>query len=115
MTAQCPPCNEVVQLAHLAVLRALELVGRRMIPRSEKRTAPTVPAYEMHTELVAEADELDRLMRGAWDMLTVAAPGRPDLVEALDAYTRTTVYKGHHHTLEAMHEHLVSAGVVEGG
>lgn len=111
----CPPCDEVVPLAHLAVLRALELVGRRMIPRSEKRNAPDVPAYEMHTELVAEAAELDKLMRGAWDMLAVAMPDRPDLVAALDAYTRTTVFEGRPHTLAAMRDHLETARVIEGG
>lgn len=110
----CPPCEGILQAAHLAVLRALELAGRRMVPRSEKRHAPEVPVHERHTCLVIELNELDRLVSGAWDMLTVAMPERPGLVDALDAYTRELLYEGRRHTLIELRARLAAAGLAEG-
>lgn len=110
----CPPCDEVLQAAHVAVLRALELVGRRLVPRSHKRDAPDVPPWEMHTRLAVEAAELDRLMAGAWRVLEAAMPDRADLVAALDAYTRETAYTGERHTLERLAAHLGALGLVGG-
>lgn len=112
----CPPCDEVLAAAHLAVLRALELVGRRMVPRSAKNTAPEVAVWARHTVLAVDGPaELDRLMAGAWQMLEVAMPDRPDLVTALDAYTREAVYEGTAHTVDALAAHLTRAGVIGGG
>lgn len=110
----CPPCEELLNTANLAVLRALELAGRRMVPRSEKRFAPDVPVYERHTALVVELADLDRLISGAWDMLTVAMPDRPSLVDVLDAYTREALYAGRRHTLADLRDRLAAAGLAEG-
>lgn len=78
----------------VAVLRALELAGKRMrgsAPRNIRSGLLAVPQYELHcNDLVsaASAHSLDALLEDAWTPLRFALPDRPELVADLDDYVR---------------------------
>lgn len=111
----CAPCEDVLQAANVAVFRALELAGKRMVPRQDKATCPPVAVYERHTVLAVELVDLERLMAGAWEILAMAMPARHDLIASLDAYVREALYQGTPHTLDALRAHLSRGGLLEGG
>lgn len=92
----CPdPVDCLYSTCEVAVLRALELAGKRMrgsSPRNERSGLMTIPAHELHTNAIVASQlpkhTLDTLMDGAWASLAIALPGRDALVADLDAYAR---------------------------
>lgn len=56
--------------ANAAVLRALELAGKRLLGPAERGRYTTVPAYELHTKIkVKGVDHAQKILVGAWDHL----------------------------------------------
>lgn len=80
-------------VSELAVLRALERAGRRLLGRPDRARLKDVPPWELHACLPVNPENVDRLMASAWDLPRVI--GLPDeLISALDSYTRTLLITG---------------------
>lgn len=81
----------------MAVMRALELAGKRLLTPPVRGQYRNVPPWALHTHLRVDGHDLDRLMTGAWD--TVRELGAPaHVIDALDNYTRDLLYTGNPHT-----------------
>ncbi|MGW0681807.1 hypothetical protein ACWD2L_00395 [Streptomyces sp. NPDC002754] len=81
----------------MAVMRALELAGKRLLTAPVRGQCRNVKPWALHTQLRADVKDLDRIMSGAWD--TVRELGAPDQVVAtLDTYTRGLIATGTPHT-----------------
>jgi hypothetical protein len=81
----------------MAVMRALELAGKRLLTAPVRGQCRNVKPWALHTQLRADVKDLDRLMSGAWD--TIRELGAPDaVVAALDTYTRGLLATGAPHT-----------------
>ncbi len=64
----------VFVVANAAVLRAMELVGKRLLSRQNRATFATVPQHDLHTCIAVNGnDHAQRLLTGAWDHLHVLA------------------------------------------
>jgi hypothetical protein len=89
-----------VDHCELAVLRALELAGKRMLNPTLRGRHRGVAPWDLHTKIRASVADLDRLMDGAWDPLA-ALDAPPPLIAALDTYTRGLLTTGvaHHNRL----------------
>lgn len=98
----CPdPVDCLYATCEVAVLRALDLAGKRLRGSSPRnmRTANgwmTIPSHELHANsaLVASAGtkwSTDELLEGAWTPLEIALPGRAALVKDLDDYARLLI------------------------
>lgn len=85
------------QTCELAVLRALDLAGKRMrgsSPANLRGGLREVPTHELHANsMVASAHRMtaDELMKDAWSPLTIALPDREALVADLDGYVRLLI------------------------
>lgn len=62
----------VFVVANAAVLRAMDLVGKRLLNRHERGAWPGVPSHELHTRIRTNKD-VDQLLAGAWGHLSVLA------------------------------------------
>src|SRR5262245_8114530 len=71
----------VFVVANAAVLRAMELVGKRLLNRQNRNAFPTVAQHDLHTCISVDSTEhARRLLTGAWDHLhTLAAQVDPNL------------------------------------
>lgn len=95
----CPDNVECLySTCEYAVLRALELAGKRMrgsSPRNERSGLLTIPAHELHANVIVASQlpthGLDKLMEGAWTGLHIALPFREALVADLDGYVRSLI------------------------
>lgn len=94
----CPdPVDCLYSTCEVAVLRALELAGKKMrgsSPRNIRAGLLEVPGHELHcNSLVASANthSTDALMEGAWSPLAIALPMREALVADLDDYVRLLI------------------------
>lgn len=94
----CPdPVECLYSTCEVAVLRALELAGKRMrgsSPRNVRSGLLAVPAHELHCNSVvasASTHTTDSLMEGAWAPLAIALPFRDALVADLDDYVRLLI------------------------
>lgn len=94
----CPdPVDCLYGTCELAVLRALELAGKKMrgsSPRNIRAGLLEVPGHELHcNSLVASANthSTDALMEGAWAPLATVMPMRDALVADLDDYVRLLI------------------------
>ena len=72
----------VFVVANAAVVRAMELVGKRLLDRHQRGSWPGVPAHDLHTRIKAGPDR-EKLFNGAWDHLAV-------LTEHLDQNINTS-------------------------
>jgi hypothetical protein len=64
----------VFVVANAAVVRAMELVGKRLLDRHQRGNWPGVPAHDLHTRIpVKDVDQSQKLLNGAWDHLSVLA------------------------------------------
>ncbi|MBT2226270.1 hypothetical protein [Nonomuraea sp. NEAU-A123] len=82
---------ELAYVAELAVQRALELAGKRLLTRHYRATRPDLnhtPATTLHVHIPAAEHELDRLLAGAWDPVLAVVPNARALVDRLDEYVR---------------------------
>lgn len=83
--------GELAYVAELAVQRALELAGKRLLTRHWRASKPDLnhaPATTLHVHIPAAEHDLDRLLAGAWDPLLAVVPGADELVGRLDEYVR---------------------------
>lgn len=63
----------VFVVANAAVVRAMELVGKRLLDRHQRGNWPGVPPHDLHTRIVSGKADSQKLLHGAWDHLSVLA------------------------------------------
>ncbi|MDH6279521.1 hypothetical protein [Prescottella agglutinans] len=83
----------------IAVLRALEVAGKKSLGRNQRGIYTGVPAHMLHTRrrIASSHAECDRLLAGAWEHLTIVLPGQPKLYTAVDWYVRELIVKSQAH------------------
>jgi hypothetical protein len=119
-------CREILYAAHVGVLRALEVAGKRLITkdRHHRGRYQDVPPHLRHVRKHAPGvpdnipigvpvrdEDLDRLLRGVWDLLAEAIPGRPDVVTVADTYVRQLLVTGEPHQLRYLEWAFDRAGL----
>lgn len=109
MTAPTVDCTLACEMA---VLRALEVAGKKSLKRWARGQVPDVPAHLLHTRLriASTHDECDKLLVGAWGHLTMVIPEEPRLLLAVDWYVRELIVKRQPHTREHLDQVLAVAG-----
>lgn len=104
----------------MAVLRALELVGKRVARDGRSRYGALIksgkPWHEAHCVWRAEPGQVEAALAGAWSVLPRMAAEHgccalvePDLYRLLDAYVRELVFAQKPHTFEALERVLTEA------
>lgn len=92
--------RSLIAACDVLVLRALELIGKRVVrvERSRYARLGDRPFYEAHTIWQPDATQLDKALESAWDLVphVVRVHGKPDvsLTEirlVLDRYVRELV------------------------
>lgn len=102
--------------ANAAVIRALELAGKRMLTPAIRGSFNTEPPVTLHTKVrVMGGDYADKLLAGAWDYLDGQFEGtgvRPDDVRpVLDAYTKGLLLRSIKHDRSLLSAMLIEAGI----
>lgn len=98
----------------VAVYRALELAGKRLLTRDLRATYQHVRPTELHTHVTVAERDLDRLLAGAWDYLPDSLPEYPDLAASADQYVRALLLTGEPHSRRSMAGFLGQLGVLCG-
>jgi hypothetical protein len=104
----------------MAVMRALELIGKRVARDGRSRFGAMQRSgrgwHEAHTIWRPEPAHVDAALGGAWAVLPrlVAEHGccaivEPDLNALLDAYVREVVFSGRPHEFEDLRRRLADA------
>lgn len=106
----CPdPVDCLYATCELAVLRALEVAGKRMrgsSARNERSGLLEIPSHELHTNAVVAAQlsrhGMDALLEDAWAQLQLALGTRnpAGLISDLDGYVRLLIERREPHTPE---------------
>lgn len=78
----------------VAVMRALEVAGKRLLDRTHRYRYQNTPAWLLHTRVPVASTDMDRIMQGAWSVVESAAPELVPLVPAMDEYVRTLLEHG---------------------
>ncbi|MFB7672723.1 hypothetical protein ACFC26_15065 [Kitasatospora purpeofusca] len=91
------PTAAVVAVSEMAVVRALELVGNRLMgrhSRSDRGALQRMPSWDRHSFFRVPEEEADRLLAGVWE--APAQRGVPEeLLRVLDRYVRLLLASGH--------------------
>ncbi|MFI6290103.1 hypothetical protein ACIBEJ_00875 [Nonomuraea sp. NPDC050790] len=90
-----PAC--VALAADVAVMRALEVAGKRLLTRARRSQYQHLPAWRLYTEIPAREEDLDRLLADAWTCLRQVLPNRVDLIHLVDEYVRDLLRTGQLH------------------
>lgn len=109
----------IVVMANAAVLRTLEVAGKKLLDRETRNRFTDVPAYELHTRIkVRDRAHVNRLLLNAWDhldaMVAFVAPtfDTTPLKKSLEQYCIWRLLNGQHHDPQHLLEHLRTDGVV---
>ncbi|SNS58859.1 hypothetical protein [Rhodococcoides kyotonense] len=91
----------------MAVLRALEMAGKRcrgVSRERRKQLISQVPDYLLYMQLHYSdiSADADRILDGAWAHLRLVLPGRTDLYQACDRYVRDLLARRTPHTKAAL-------------
>lgn len=108
--APCPPCEALLSAANLAVLRALEFAGKRLITRATRGEMLPKPEWTRHTYITVSPSDLDRLLDGVWTLLDEAIPDEIGLSDVLDRYVRELLLAGQEHDRRYLQVALAQAG-----
>ncbi|WP_433379129.1 hypothetical protein [Streptosporangium sp. CA-115845] len=100
----------VALAANVAVMRALEVAGKRLLTRDRRSQYQHLPAWKLHTEIPAREDDLDRLLADAWTCLQQVLPHRGDLIGVVDEYVRDLLRSGLPHETRWLMRALMSIG-----
>ncbi|ORL34977.1 hypothetical protein [Prescottella equi] len=84
----------------VAVLRALEVAGKKSLGRHDRGAYAGVPAYMLHTRrrIATSHPDCDRYLAGAWEHLAIVIPDQPKVYQAVDWYVRELIVKSQPHT-----------------
>lgn len=108
----------LIASADLAVRRALELAGGRLMDRTHR--FPDTPKHELHTKIrVVDHDHAQRVLGGAWTHIPALSEVLGDvdpkrLTETLDSYTSAVLVSGRAHNPDDLLNTLRRQGLVDG-
>jgi hypothetical protein len=108
-----------LQAVELAVLRALEIAGKRMLSKAGRtvRGEVTCEPWRIHTQLPTTLDvgdpSMDRLLEGAYTALDEVMPERPMVRRAVDSYVRQLIAAQRDHSPSALVAALSQAGCLD--
>lgn len=80
------PTSWEIAAVEFAALRALELVGKRLLTRPLRGELRDLPTWEIHTR-VSTANP-DKVLNGAYDLLRTCLPGHDEVYMVIDSYVR---------------------------
>ncbi|RKT02907.1 hypothetical protein BX286_0820 [Streptomyces sp. 3211.6] len=110
------PTAAVVAVSEMAVVRALELAGNRLMGRNgrgDRGTLQRMAPWDRHSFFRVTREEADKVLAGVWE--APAARGVPEeLLRVLDTYVRLLLASGHSlhrsdlvQTLSRMHQQVL--------
>mgnify|MGYP003575147631 CR=1 FL=1 len=109
-------------VANAAVLRALELAGKRLLAPTTRGQFPETPPYLLHTKIkVTDVPHAQRLLTGAWDHLNVLTENLAMSVDTgalknvLEGYCTIVLAGGLEHDANMLGEALRSRGFLDAG
>lgn len=118
-SATVPELVSTFVVANAAVLRALELAGKRMLDARSRNQFPDTPPYELHTRIPARgAAQVPRLLHGAWDNLSMLSDPFNLSVDigafrnVLDGYCTELILSGRPHQIQLLKERLEDRGLL---
>lgn len=95
---QCCGVDPLAVACEAQVVRALEVLGKRIVRRQSSRWVELggLPWHEVHTRWAPDARDLDSTLESAWDLIPDLCrrwehPNPQRVVERLDWYTRRIV------------------------
>jgi hypothetical protein len=102
-------------VANAAVVRALEVAGKRLLDRHQRGNWPGVAPHDLHTRIrVNGTDHAERLLNGAWDHLAVLADHlgiqTGNLQETLNQYCYSLMCQSEPHQSKTLVQVLRSKG-----
>jgi len=102
--------------ANSAVIRALELAGKRMLTPAIRKSFGQEPPVTLHTKVrVLGSDYAESLLAGAWDYLPAQMEGtrvRADVVRpVLDTYVKGLLLRSIEHNRSLLSAMLMQAGI----
>jgi len=111
--------DEVSLAADVAVWRALEVAGKRLLTRDRRSRYQHIPPWLLHTQIRVDDSDLDRLLTGAWTCLRQALTAPmcgptvdPDrLIATADEYVRALLRSGVPHEVHWLVQALHTGGV----
>lgn len=117
VTASSAVALAVASGANLAVLRALELAGGRLLTRSQR--FPETPKTEIHTRVSVEEGQTQVLLAGAWTFVpqwvdSIGGVDADDMVQALDDYTTDLLVCSRPHHPDNLLDNLRRRGLIDG-
>lgn len=118
--ATVPSAVTTFVLANSAVLRALEVAGKRLLdPTSRGQHRDTAP-HELHTVIpVGTVDRAERVLAGAWDQLSVLTDGMDLSVDTgalrnvLDSYCIKLLVAGVPHSVQNLGLEMRERGLLD--
>lgn len=112
-SAAAPPAPAVDRACfaacNVAVMRALENAGKKLLTRGKWGELGDVPAWELHARIPSSPEQHQYLMAGAWSTFEAGAPEYRDLVPVLDDYVRGLITAGTPHQPFMLDECLAAA------
>lgn len=119
-SASVPPLTTFV-IANAAVLRALELAGKKLLTPGVRGQFKDVPAHELHTHIGVESgDQAARILTGAWDQLALMHEqfaldvNFTALHDALHGYCFGLLQRREPHDVRKLGVHLRDRGLLDG-
>jgi hypothetical protein len=110
----------VFAVANMAVLRALEVAGKRLVG-NHHRTMQDTPAYSLHTRVKVHPGGASKLLTGAWDQMPALAEflempqlQDPELAVTLHRYCSTLLEAERPHEAGLLWEMLSRQGFLNG-
>jgi len=102
----------------MAVVQALDRAGKKMLSWNGRKWRGKIdcPGWEIHTRIPAADFDLDQLLDGAYACLDqVLGEDQPCVRSTVDTYVRTLLTGQRHHTRDALHTAMETAGCLYGG
>lgn len=119
--ASVPSAATTFVVANAAVLRALEISGKRLLDAKSRGNFPDTKPHELHTVIpVKGVDHARKIMTGSLDHLATLGDyfemsvTADSLAEALHLYCLTLLVKGEPHTAPRLGQWLMVQGLVDG-
>lgn len=108
--------SPILAASNAAVLRALELAGKRMLTPTHRKMFPNADVVSFHTKVkVASPEHADTLLAGAWDYLDGQLEGtgysRRIMTPVLGQYTKGLLLNNVEHSRSLLAARLDSLGI----
>jgi hypothetical protein len=120
-SASVPSAVTTFVVANAAVLRALEISGKRLLDAKSRGQFPDTRPHELHTVIpVKGVDHARKIMTGSLDHLATLGDHfemsitADSLAEALNLYCLTLLVRGEPHAAPRLGEWLMAQGLLDG-